>query len=156
MPNGSRVVFLQFPSSQTAKLGPWQDHARRVAGVIAEVVSADSLPSPVVTWQLVSANNRKLARSARLYPHFEAAESGALAVIDGSEMLETRLVSDSANGMYGWHAVADGSSVITCSRWYATERDRRYSIDLALGSIATAYLQPGVRQIASVAKKLTR
>ena len=56
-----------------------------------------------------------------------------------------KLVSDKLRGLYGWYASVDGSVALTCARWYATERDRRSSIDLAVISLPVAVQRPVAR-----------
>ena len=140
---GPRVVFVRFLTSESPKLNPWVSHSARVLGAApAPAVTAEG---DVVVWQLVSANNRQLARGASVHRSFESAHESALAVVAAGESLSVSLVSEAGRGVYGWYASLDGEPAMTCSRWYLTDRDRRYSIDIAMRSVAVASLHSGAR-----------
>ena len=141
---GPRVVFVRFQSGDSPKLAPWVAHASRVVGRTARAtlpVASDGC----LVWQLVSANNRELARSVDVYGSFEAATAGAQLVIDASARTVVEQVSESGRGVYGWFAMVDGVPVMTCARWYVTDRDRRHSVEIARKAVATATLHTGAR-----------
>ncbi|MBC7763401.1 MAG: hypothetical protein H7201_16765, partial [Candidatus Saccharibacteria bacterium] len=50
-------------------------------------------------------------------------------------------------GEYGWYSLLDGEVEMICSRWYATERDRRNAIELAELSLFSSHLAAGARPI---------
>ena len=145
MPVGPRVVFVRFTTSASPKLTPWITHAERVVGSTPSTSIAETTIGDAVVWQLVSANNRQLARGAAVHPTFQEAHAHASAVVGSSDRLRLVLASEPGRGVYGWHATLDDQPAMTCSRWYLTERDRRYSIEVALRSIAVAVLHTGSR-----------
>ncbi|MBC7519176.1 MAG: hypothetical protein H7248_09940 [Microbacteriaceae bacterium] len=156
---GPRVVFLRFLSEESPKLKPWRAHYASVTGKTPETISRDgdgdrggdrggsSSESGVVTWHLVSANNRPLGRSGSSFLAFADAVDDAQRAVAACHRLEVVLVAHAVSGRYGWFAIADGAVVITCARWYLTERDRRKSIALATDSLAIAALGAGARSI---------
>lgn len=145
MPLGPRVVFVRFVSGDSPKLSPWLAHVARVLGSSARANKALLKNDGVLVWQLVSANNRQLARSVAVYSSFESATASARAVVHSAGQLEVELVSEAGRGMYGWYATIAGNPVMTCARWYMTDRDRRNSIELALRSAGVATLHTGAR-----------
>lgn len=96
-------------------------------------------------WQLVSANNRQLGRGVGVHATFELARAHAQQVVEAASALTLEHVSESDRGVYGWFATLEGEPVMTCARWYLTDRDRRHSGDLAKRSIALATLHAGSR-----------
>lgn len=147
MSHGPRIVFTRFLSGDSPKLVPWVAHVRQVtAGRAGETASAD-LADTAIVWQLVSANNRHLARSVAVHPSFEAAVESARGIVAASDDLEVELVSQPSRGSYGWFATSDEGPVLSCARWYVTPRDRQHSISLALKALRDAELQPGVRHV---------
>ncbi len=144
---GPRVVFMRFLDDESPKLKPWIAHVSSVVGAHALTMpsmSPSSLDGSAV-WQLVSANNRELARGVGIHATFEEARQHAERVVGSGAALQIAPVSESGRGVYGWYASIDGEPVMTCSRWYVTDRDRRHSAELAARSIATAVLLPGAR-----------
>jgi hypothetical protein len=99
----------------------------------------------IVVWQLVSANNRQLARGVEVYETFEQARASVGTVVSAGAELTIDLVSEAGRGVYGWYASLGGKPVATCARWYVTDRDRRNSIDLAMRSISLATVHTGAR-----------
>lgn len=99
----------------------------------------------MIVWQLVSANNRQLARGIDIYESFDEARSTVSDLMEGSASLCVELVSEPGHGVYGWYLSLDGRPVVTCARWYLTDRDRRNSITLAMRSLAVATLSAGTR-----------
>lgn len=144
---GPRVVFMRFLDDESPKLTPWIDHASSVMGVRAGV------PTPATStsdesrsvWQLVSANNRQLARGVGVHPSFDSARQHAELVVESGPRLVVEHVSESRRGVYGWFATLDDVPVMTCARWYLTDRDRRHSSELAARSITAASLLSGAR-----------
>ncbi len=141
---GPRIVFVRFISGDSPKLSPWVAHVERVLGPAAREQPARSNQGMVV-WQLVSGNNRQLARSVTVHKTFEDAAASASRLVELGSKLVVELVSEAGRGVYGWYASIDGAPVITCARWYVTDRDRRHSIELALKSVAVAVLHTGAR-----------
>lgn len=140
MSAGARIVFVRFQSAESPKLAPWSAHADRVIGR-----AAGGSASGTIVWHLVSANNRELARGARVLDTFGEARADAQTVVDAADRLEISMVSESGRGQYGWFAAIDGEPVATCARWYASDRDRRHSVRLALVQLAGARLHDGAR-----------
>jgi hypothetical protein len=142
---GPRIVFVRFVASDSPKLTPWLGHLQSVVSPYTPVHSPDPESGSVLVWQLVSANNRQLARSADVRDTFEVATADAREVVDSRHDLAIELVSEASRGVYGWYAAIEGRPVLTCARWYLSERDRRHSIDIAMSAVEIAILQPGAR-----------
>lgn len=151
MSTGPRIQFMRFLSLNSTKLQPWREHSRRVAGQplpippVATVRRIDD--RSVIVWNLVSANNRVLARSAQVFSTKEEGGGAALASTVRSAEIRIRPVVDEVRGMYGWFGEMDDESLMTCARWYSTERDRRNSIELALQSLPLAAINPVARLV---------
>lgn len=144
MSAGPRIVFVRFETADSPKLAPWVAHSTRVIGARSDAVATKPATGAVV-WQLVSANNRQLGRGALVVDTFEGARADASRIVADSGRLSVEPVSEAGRGVYGWYASLDGLPVITCARWYGTDRDRRHSIDLALRALSTADLHSGAR-----------
>lgn len=143
---GPRVVFLRFLSVESPKLQPWRAHFARVVGWDPELVArAGAAEEGVVTWHLVSANNRPLGRSGATFLAHADAVTSAQDAVDSHNRLVFELVADENSGMYGWFARVDAGVVLICPHWYVTERDRRKSMTLAADSLAVAALGAGAR-----------
>ncbi len=142
---GPRIVFVRFLTRMSPKLVPWVAHSTRVIGEPADVAQDADSGEGLVVWQLVSANNRQLARGAEVHNTFEAAHDHAAAVVDAAARLDVSLVSEARRGVYGWFMSLDGSPSAICARWYGTDRDRRHAIELAVRSIPVASLHTGAR-----------
>lgn len=144
---GPRVVFMRFLDDESPKLTPWIEHASSVMGVRAAAPSAPASNADEgrSVWQLVSANNRQLARGVGIHSSFEGARQHAERVVEWGSRLVVEHVSESRRGVYGWFATLDDVPVMTCARWYLTDRDRRHSSDLAARSITAANLLSGSR-----------
>ncbi len=141
---GPRIVFVRFIDGDSPKLSPWIAHVARVLGpVFRRQVSAGH--EGLLVWQLVSGNNRQLARSVAIYDSFESATASARAVVESGLILSVESVSEAGRGVYGWYACLNGDPVMTCARWYVNDRDRRHSIELALKSVTIATLHEGAR-----------
>jgi len=147
MPVGPRVVFMRFLDDESPKLAPWISHATRVIGdrSVAPLTPNTTGNQGRSVWQLVSANNRQLARGVGVHESFELARIHAQHVVDSGPELSLEFVSESGRGVYGWFASFAGVPVMTCARWYLTDRDRRHSGDLATRSISSALLLAGAR-----------
>lgn len=135
-------MFVRFANSESPKLVPWRAHT-------ASIISLDA-PAPVtahelVVWQLVSANNRELARGFGVHASFDLARASAAHVVAAEGTLVAELVNESARGVYGWYASLGGVPAVTCARWYVSDRDRRQSMNLALASLPLASLTAGAR-----------
>ena len=143
---GPRIVFVRFLNVDSPKLVPWIAHARRVMGSVPlpSVATAPTDSNDRLVWQLVSANNRQLARGVGVHHSFEAARLHAQSVV-ASTTLDVEQVSEAGRGVYGWFATDHGVPVMTCARWYVTDRDRRHSIKLAIASVTEAVLHDGAR-----------
>jgi hypothetical protein len=144
---GPRILFTRFVNGDSPKLQPWIAHVRRVVPGAALSTSQNTVSGddPVVVWQLISGNNRQLARSARVHSSFQRATEEARWAIESIADLKVSEVSDLHRGSYGWFAELAGEPILTCSRWYSTERDRLHSIRLALGSLPIAEVLTGAR-----------
>ena len=142
---GPRIVFVRFDASDSPKLSPWLGHLQCVVSPYTPVSAPDPESGSVLVWQLVSANNRQLARCADVRDTFEVATADAREVVDSCRDLAIELVSEASRGVYGWYAAIAGRPVMTCARWYLSERDRRHSIDIAMSAVEVATLQPGAR-----------
>jgi hypothetical protein len=143
MSAGPRIVFVRFLASDSPKLVPWSAHVDRVTAGVDRPVASN--PVGKVVWQLVSANNRELARGAAVLETFGLARQNAQEIVDAGDRVEISLVSEPGRGVYGWFGSIDSTPVVTCARWYNTDRDRRHSIQLALSSLAVARLHEGAR-----------
>jgi hypothetical protein len=146
---GPRVVFTRFLTRDSPKLNPWVEHRDRVI----DIASVSLVPAirdladgaVAVVWQLVSANNRQLARSAQVHASFESAAGSAQQIVDMSAELVLTRASEQGRGMYGWYAAIENDPVMTCARWYTTDRDREQAGALAVTAIAVAQLGAGAR-----------
>ena len=147
MPLGPRVVFMRFVDEESPKLTPWITHSSSVIGpaLSALVAVAAKQGEGRSVWQLVSGNNRQLARGVGIHSTFESARAHAQSVIDSRAELTVEHVSEAGRGVYGWFATLAGVPVMTCARWYLTDRDRRHSSDIATRSLSTAILHAGSR-----------
>jgi len=136
---------MRFLTVDSPKLTPWVAHTRRVVNAHSLDTIATKPSTGLVVWQLVSANNRQLARGVDVVDTFEGARANASVVAGAVDRLVVESVSEAGRGVYGWFASLDGRPIITCARWYVTDRDRRHSIGLALKSLAVAELHAGAR-----------
>jgi hypothetical protein len=150
--SGSRIIFTRFADADSAKLEPWREHRRRVIGGAGEHrrQSTDSDRLGVV-WQLMSANNRELARSSDIFDDFQDARIAATEVQEfvGSHG-EVVYTSDDRRGAYGWYLSVLGHKAVICSRWYSAERERRDAVLLAMKFLPEAQLASGARQFVSL------
>jgi hypothetical protein len=155
---GSRIVFMHFSSARSPKLNLWNDHFHRVVGQDAKRPNADSEQADdgAFVWHLISANSRMLARGASIHATLEGAmeDTSRLQAIAGE--IQFRHVCDKFRGPYGWYAAAEGIVALTCARWYATERDRRSSIELTMTSLSIAILRPETRLVQPEVSKSLR
>jgi len=140
-------VFVRFLNDESPKLTPWIAHATRVVGdrPVSAATQTASAEKGRLVWQLVSANNRQLARGVDVHESFELARTHASRVVDSGAELSIEFVSEAGRGVYGWYASLDEIPVMTCARWYLTDRDRRHSADLASRCISAAVLLAGAR-----------
>jgi hypothetical protein len=137
-----RVIFTRFADVENPELRPWLAHVRRVLGKQAPAVVPVADPT---VWQLVSANNRELARSTGLFAGYRAASDGARLTISGLASAVVRPVVDEARGLHGWYLSIDGEPAVICSRWYLADRERSQAVKLALASLGVAQLSGGAR-----------
>lgn len=146
---GPRILFTRFASGHSPKLQPWLAHLHRILLADGRAVPAleGELGDGALVWQLVSGNNRQLARSAGVYSSFDSATSSVTAMASEAARLSVALVSEHQRGVFGWYASLDGNPVLACARWYDTERDRARSIKLVIPSFAIAVQLPTVRLI---------
>lgn len=138
MTNGPRVVYLTMPATDPVRHARWVGHGRQLIGMGPEglsLIQADGSAGFVV-WHLVSANHRTLARGADLYPDRPTAERAVKSLSTSAPALKIHLVSRRQPGVYGWYATHAGAPILTCARWYESERTRRESIELALAALA--------------------
>jgi hypothetical protein len=137
-----RVIFTRFSSADSTEFRPWMDHLARVLGKHA--------PTPVgvrdpTVWQLVSANNRELARSVALFDGFGSAREGAKATVLSLPNAASRSVVDERQGLHGWYLSVDGEPHVVCSRWYLADRERTQAVNLAIAALAEATFAEGAR-----------
>ncbi|MBC7723592.1 MAG: hypothetical protein H7146_02445 [Burkholderiaceae bacterium] len=111
------------------------------AGALSRVGPRDD--TGAVIWHLVSGNNRMLARSAQIFGSIPEAVLGAESAIAAVVHLVVALVDEDGGGERGWYAKLAEVPILTCARWYRSERDRRNSIDSAITSLESATLRPG-------------
>ena len=137
-----RVIFTRFAGVENPEFGPWLAHVSRVLGRRAPTVV--KMADPTV-WQLVSANNRELARSARIFAGFRAASDSAASTVAGLPSAIVRPVVDETRGLQGWYFSIDGDPAVICSRWYLADRERSQAVNLALSSLSIAVLADGAR-----------
>ena len=137
-----RVIFTRFAGVENPELGPWLAHVSRVLGKRAPAVVKTAEPS---VWQLVSANNRELARSAGVFAGFRAASESAAATVANLASAIVRPVVDDTRGLQGWYLSIDGEPAVVCSRWYLADRERSQAVNLALSSLRVAVFGDGAR-----------
>jgi hypothetical protein len=151
MPTGARIVVTTFASVSSPKIVPWREHSSRVAGVVlGDVAGVANRPtawtpgelSHPAVWHLASPNHRMLARSVGVFDSALEAVDDATGVLGEHAELETVLVRDRVGSSLGWFLRTGERPVISCARWYATDRDRRKSLDSALEALAGAELAP--------------
>jgi hypothetical protein len=140
---GPRIVVLRFAALSAPKLRPWLDHVQRVTGVAPTLAEGDH--DGVLAWSLVSANNRELARSARIFARFSAAVDDAQSCVRSHADLVAHLQSDDRSGGYGWRLALGGVAELVCARWYTSDRDRRHAATAALQALPDAVVSSGAR-----------
>jgi hypothetical protein len=140
---GPRIVVLRFSALSAPKLRPWLEHVQRVTGAIPALAEGDH--DGVLAWSLVSANNRELARSARIFSRFDAAVDDARACVRDHARLVAHLQSDDRSGGYGWRLGLDGTAELVCARWYTSDRDRRHAVTAAVQALPDAIVSAGAR-----------
>jgi hypothetical protein len=137
-----RVIFTRFSSVESPGFRPWIDHIARVLGPSAPL--QPTFQNPTV-WQLVSANNRELARSASLFEGFRAANQAAESTVGSLANAVTHSVVDERRGLQGWYLSVEGRAEVVCSRWYFADRERTHAVSIALSALAHASLGEGAR-----------
>ena len=137
-----RVIFTRFAGVENPEIGPWLAHVSRVLGNRAPAVVKIDEPS---VWQLVSANNRELARSAGIFSGFRAASDAAAVTVAHLGAAIVRPVVDDARGLQGWYLSIEGEPAVICSRWYLADRERSQAVNLALSSLRVAVFGDGAR-----------
>lgn len=147
MPVGPQIVFTRFETARSPKLAPWTEHFARIIGPGHREIDSVDPDRNVVVWQLASGNNRMLARGARTFVGLEAALADAQSVALAVAQLKVNRVGEPSRGRYGWFLSIDGDPALTCSRWYATERDCRNSIAQAVAALPVATMNSAVRRI---------
>lgn len=147
MSQGPRIVFTRFTSGDSPKLTPWVAHLRGVIADAPPPLADLDADEGAIVWQLVSANNRHLGRSAAIHATFTEAMESALAAIASAKNLEVDHVSQATRGSYGWFASHEKKPAMLCARWYMTSRDRLHSVELALRSLDEAEVHAGVRLV---------
>lgn len=168
------MVFTSFPTALTPRLDSWRSHLAAVLGEptagsamggasmsgastasasTARDADADSKDADAnaTVWHLVSSNNRTIARSAVIFGRTATAIEDALHLVESGDELQVRLVSVPDRATYGWYGTLNGIAAITCARWFATERDRRESIELAIASLPIATHGSAARQLSATA-----
>jgi hypothetical protein len=137
-----RVVFTRFSDIDSPELQPWLNHLSRVIG--RRATTGRAVPYPTV-WQLLTANNREVARSAELFEGFRAARDAAQKTIDGLANSVIRTVVDEGRGLHGWYLSVDDHPQVVCSRWYFADRERTQAVTLAVATLAVATFGDGAR-----------
>jgi hypothetical protein len=145
-------MFVRFPERNSPRLKPWLTHARRVLGE-EESDRWGASNDGFIVWQLVSANNRELARGVDVHETFEEARATVGTLVTRSASITVEHASEAGHGVYGWYMKLDGRPVATCARWYLTERDRRSSISLAVRSLPVATVHAGARLTESLSER---
>src|SRR4051812_44069117 len=131
---GAHIVFARFPSRDSFRMHPWTQHAVEVTG---EQPTSSGAGGEALVWQLASANNRQLARSAAIHRSVPDVVDDATTVVHEHEG-EVILVRKDGVGAYGWYLATPFRILALCPRWYPTERERRHSIKLMLGALPQA------------------
>ena len=137
-----RVIFTRFSSVASVEFRPWIDHLNCVLGSHAPAVADVSDPT---VWQLVSANNRELARSVGMFAGFRSAQESAESSVTSLPVAEIRGVVDEKRGLHGWYLAVDGKPSVVCARWYLADRERTHAVNLAVSALAGALLAEGAR-----------
>jgi hypothetical protein len=140
--DGPRIIITRFPPAQIARLQLWNQHSERVIG-FAPGLPAD-LDDGGAVWHLSAGNNRMVARGARVFSTHDEARENAEEVVRDRIKLTSRMVKHGGSAIYGWWAQLGDRPVLTCARWYSTERDRRTSLRLALLVLDEAVIVSGV------------
>jgi hypothetical protein len=140
---GPRIVVLRFGALSAPKLRPWLEHVQRITGALPALAESDR--DGVLTWSLVSANNRELARGARIFARFDAAVDDAQQCVRDHARLLVHLQSDDRAGGYGWRLTLDGTPELVCARWYTSDRDRRHAAAAAITALPNAVVSAGAR-----------
>lgn len=151
MPGKPSIVFTRF-TGQSPKLDAWKQHSARVVGLGVEPAQVDqpvASAEGIVVWYLKSANNRMLGKSAGTFLTFEEASAVASRFVNERDELTHRLVAEGPRLAYGWVSSLNGVALVTCARWYETERDRRNSLALALGQLDSAAIGVAARPVPS-------
>lgn len=144
MASAARIVVLVFSDRSVSRLSPWRAHAAAATGNSAPVVKRAAVAA---VWQLAAPNNRPLARSAGVFDVPALALADAHDVVAAGPRLVPVLVRREHSDELGWHLLLDERPVVTCSRWYLADRDRRKALDAALEAFAHELVAPVVRSI---------
>ena len=139
-----RVIFTRFSRADGLEFRPWLDHLSRVLGTRAPTPVAVSTPT---VWQLVSANNRELARSVALFDDFASAREAAKATVFSLPRAVNRSTVDERQGLYGWYLAIDDVPTVICARWYLADRERTQAVNLAITALAEATFSEGARVV---------
>lgn len=139
-----RVIFTRFSSADGAEFRPWMDHLNRVLGRRAPAQTPVSDPT---VWQLVSANNRELARGVGLFEGFASARDAAKATVFSLPRAVSKAVVDERKGLYGWYLSVDDGPAVICSRWYLADRERTQAVNVALVALVAATFAEGSRLV---------
>lgn len=131
-----RVIFTRFSSADRPEFRPWIDHLERVLGSAAPAVPRHLADATV--WQLVSANNRELARSASVFSGFREAYESAAGTISRAPSGVVRAVVDERSGLQGWYLAVDERPEMVCARWYFADRERTQAARVALAAMGDA------------------
>ena len=108
-----------------------------------------SVPSAaVVTWILVSPNNRSLGRAASWLESYEVCSASLQALIDGQDRLRPSVVVDES-GKWTWLIKLDDAVVAVAHRSYLRLRESTYNLTRFLEALPVADVVPGVRVVQS-------
>jgi hypothetical protein len=143
-----RIIFTRFASIHSLKLRPWHEHRRRVIDDHRLEPDQPETDGSIVVWQLVTANNRELARGASVFADFITARRSVTDQIRAATESRAVPVSDEQRGGYGWYLTVGERPAVICSRWYVADRERRQAMELAVATISMAKIALGARQYA--------
>ncbi|MBN9153306.1 MAG: hypothetical protein J0J05_04900 [Microbacterium sp.] len=141
--SASRIVVIELASAQ--RIHSWRDHCTPALGL----TRADHGPLVAearFVWQLVSGNNRAIARGYRAYTTATEAQEHAAALRAVAGRLAVRTLRLSHDAVYSWVATHGADIVLMSARSYSTVRDVRDSIVMALATLPEATAGPARRE----------
>ncbi|NHC14852.1 hypothetical protein [Motilibacter deserti] len=106
----------------------------------------DSADGPV-SWRLLSANNRLLAKSPAGFATFAESRAAVLALCAALPRTTATAMTVPTTGRWVWSLRADGAVVAVSGRSYERERECVESLRRALAAAASAPLAPADRDV---------